>query len=160
MEIVFLLAFWSFILWLCWKWFLGDWVGKLNTAKDVKAKLAARNIPDEAFFEMAGEEVARGTIRKGLWVKAMSEALGDEKVASSIYLRLRVQAMRGEAEAAIRRASDQTIVNASSTIVDQHVPDHKVILSCPHCAGRLRVAVNQYVDVTCPHCHAEFRTRT
>ena len=84
------MAFWSFILWLCWKWFLGDWIGRLSAAKTIKAKFAARQIPDEAYFEMAGQEVARGTIRKGLWVQAMSEALGDEKKASAIYIRLRV----------------------------------------------------------------------
>lgn len=160
MEIILTLAFWFFIFWLCWKWFLGDWVGKLNAAKDLQAKLAARRIPDEAYFEMAGEEVARGTLRKGLWVQAMSEAMGDEAKAGAIYIRLRVQAMRGEAANAFRQASDHDLAGESFTTIDQVAPAAKVILSCPHCAGRLRVAANQHIDVTCPHCRAEFRTRT
>ncbi len=155
METIVLMAFWSFILWLCWKWFLGDWIGRLSAAKTIKAKFAARQIPDEAYFEMAGEEVARGTIRKGLWVQAMSEALGDEKKASAIYIRLRVRAMQQDAAAAIRRASDKT---ASADYGE--LPESKVVMSCPNCNGKLRVISGKYLDVTCPHCQSEFRTHT
>lgn len=160
MEVIITIAFWVFILWLCWKWFLGGWVGKLNAAKDVKAMMAARQIPDEAYFEMAGEEVARGTIRKGLWVQAMSESLGDEKKAGAIYIRLRVHVMRQEAAAAIRQASDGNFSAGTSKSFDQLVPVPKTVISCPQCAGRLRVAASKHLDVTCPHCQAEFRTQT
>lgn len=154
------LAFWALIFWLCWKWFLGGWVGNLNAAKDVKARMAARQIPDEAYFEMAGEEVARGTVRKGLWVKALSEALGDEKKAGAIYIRLRVHAMRQEAAAAIRQASDRKFATENFAPVAEAVPEQKIVLSCPQCAGRLRVASSKLLDVTCPHCQAEFRMQT
>jgi len=155
MEITITIIFWSLIFWLCWKWFLGDWVGRLSAAKTIKAKFAARQIPDEAYFEMAGEEVARGTIRKGLWVQAMSEALGDEQKASAIYIRLRVTTMQQDAAAVIRRASDKTASEEYDEILE-----NKVVMSCPNCSGKLRVTSGKYLDVTCPHCQSEFRTHT
>ena len=122
--------------------------------------MAAREIPDEAYFEMAGEEVARGTIRKGLWVQAMSESLGDEKKAGAIYIRLRVQAMRQETAAAIRQASDGNFSAGKFKSVDQVVPMTKIVISCPQCSGRLRVEASKHLDITCPHCRTEFRTQT
>lgn len=160
METFILIAFWAFIFWICWKWFLGDLVRKLSAAKTVQAHYAARQIPDEAYYEMAGEEVARGTLRKGLWMKALSEALGDEKKAGAIYIRLRVQAMRQEAAAAIRQASDRPFTDNSFEPVDQVVPERKTVISCPQCTGRLRVAASKHLDITCPHCRAVFRTQT
>lgn len=155
MEIIIAIVFWSFILWLCWKWFLGNWVGKLSAAKVVKAKLAAHQIPAEAYFEMAGAEVARGNFRKGLWVQAMSEALGDETRASAIYIQLRVKAMRREAEVAIRKASDKTVTEEY-----EELPEQKIVLNCPNCKGKLRLAAGKHLDVNCPHCRTEFRTHT
>lgn len=160
METLLLIVFWLFIVWLCWKWFLGAWVGKLGAAKAVKAKLAARQIPDEAYYEMAGEEVARGAIRQGLWVQAMSEALGDEKKAGAIYIRLRVQTMRQEAAASIRQASDREYHRDKLDTADVEMPEHKIVISCPQCAGRLRVAADRHLEITCPHCRAVFQQKT
>ncbi len=160
METLFVIAFWLFIVWVCWKWFLGDWVGKLGAAKVVKAKLAARQIPDEAYYEMAGEEVARGAIRQGLWVQAMSEALGDEKKASAIYIRLRVQTMRQEAAASIRQASDRQYSSNKLDPSDMVMPERKIVISCPQCAGKLRVAAEKHLEITCPHCRAVFQQKT
>jgi Zn finger protein HypA/HybF involved in hydrogenase expression len=160
METLFVIAFWLFIAWVCWKWFLGGWVDKLGAAKTVKAKLAARQIPDEAYYEMAGEEVARGAIRQGLWVQAMSEALGDEKKASAIYIRLRVQTMRQEAAASIRQAADRQYSGNKLDPIDVEAPEKKIVISCPQCAGKLRVKADRHLDITCPHCRAEFRQKT
>lgn len=133
---------------------------KLSATKTIQAKLSARQIPEEAYYEMAGEEVARGTIRKGLWVKAMSEALGDEKKAGALYIRLRVQAMRTEAAVAIRQAADRDLFRAMSVPIAEKSEDEKIILGCPECSGRLRVSASTHLDITCPHCRAVFRRQT
>jgi len=160
MEIVLTFGFWAFIFWICWKWFLGGWVGKLGAAKTVKARIAAHQIPDEAYYEMAGAEVARGALRQGLWVQAMSEALGDEQKAGAIYIRLRVQIMRQEAAASIRQASDRPHTGDNFDPVDAVVPARKIVIACPHCAGKLGVPAGKHLDVKCTHCRTEFRTKT
>ena len=133
---------------------------ELGATKTLQAKLAARQIPEETYFEMAGEEVARGAIRRGLWVKAMSEALGDEKKAGAFYIRLRVQAMRLEAAVAIRQGSHRDYLHATSVPISERSEDEKIILACPECAGRLRVSASKHLDITCPHCRAVFRRQT
>lgn len=51
---------------------------------------------EEHLYEIAGEELLNGKQRKGLWLKALSEANFDESNAKAIYLRLRVQALDDE----------------------------------------------------------------
>lgn len=146
MEAVFLLLAIGWITYLIGK-LLKRWISGLHSAKLIKATLAARSIPDEAYFEMAGEELARGSIRKGLWVKALSEALGDEKKAHAIYLRLRVESMR-------REAADQIVASHSNK---SESSDQKTVIHCPSCHSRLRVDSGKLLDITCPRCSHHFR---
>lgn len=46
------------------------------------------------------------------------------------------------------------------TEVKDATPQGKTVISCPNCAGRLRVVAGKYIDVTCPHCKTVFRTHT
>lgn len=46
------------------------------------------------------------------------------------------------------------------TEVKDTTPQRKTVISCPNCAGRLRVVAGKYIDVTCPHCKTVFRTHT
>lgn len=133
---------------------------KNNSIKAVKSKIAAHQIPDEAYFEMAAAEVARGTIRNGLWAKALSEALGDERKAGAIYIKLRVHAMREEAATAIFNAAEGKSFRRSHEASQRtHYPEKKV-LACPECRKRLRVDSGKHLDITCPHCSTVFRART
>lgn len=46
------------------------------------------------------------------------------------------------------------------TEVKDTAPQRKTVITCPNCAGRLRVLAGKYIDVTCPHCKTVFRTHT
>lgn len=46
------------------------------------------------------------------------------------------------------------------TDIKNITPQRKTVITCPNCAGRLRVVIGKYIDVTCPHCKTVFRTHT
>lgn len=126
---------------------LKRWIGRSRSAKLIMGKMAANSIPDEAYFEMAGEELSRGAIRRGLWIKALSEAMGDERKANAIYLRLRVESMK-------REAVDQ-FATGETVHTEQTAP--KAIIGCPSCHSKLRVDAGKLLDITCPRCSHHFR---
>ena len=150
---VFLVA----IAWYAWRRFLGQWVKGLATTRRLKARVQAMQIPDEAYYEMAATELEQGTVRKGLWVKAVAETGGNDAAARARYLKLRVEAMRGEAAAALTRASERHVSPepVSSAAAE---PAESAVIHCPKCDGRLRIPVNRLLDITCPHCRQEFRS--
>ena len=51
---------------------------------------------EEAIYEAVAEEMRNGLRRDGLWVKAFSQASGDEIKAQAIYIELRKQAFIDE----------------------------------------------------------------
>ena len=63
-----------------------------------KAKLAAQKLAEEQLFEFAAEEIAANNIRPGLWAKAIAESDGDDAKAKARYIKLRVEAMKAEAD--------------------------------------------------------------
>lgn len=147
---IFQLAFICLIAWLGWRFF-GKRIRDSRARKWTSAKLDAHRIPDEAYYDMAGEELKRGSMRQGLWLKALAEAKGDETRARASYLKLRVAAMRSEAADALYASASQT-PNAS--------PAQKKIITCPKCHGRLRVDVDKHLEVTCAHCSNVFEVST
>lgn len=64
---------------------------KFRTAK------AIDRLVDERLFELALEEIEVNEIRKGIWAKALSQSNGNMDVAKSLYIKLRVDAMKDEA---------------------------------------------------------------
>ena len=48
-------------------------------------------------FEIAGNEVLSGTVKAGLWARALVEGGNSESAARSAYVRLRVMELKGEA---------------------------------------------------------------
>jgi uncharacterized membrane protein YhaH (DUF805 family) len=139
------------LAWACWHWFLREWLQGKGWVSAVKAKLAANNIPDEAYFEMASKEIRGGNLREGLWTKAWSEAMGDQTKAQAIYIRLRVESMKEEAE---RRFRDWGVPGAQQSAAE------KTILDCPKCAAKLRVPSGKLLNVRCTKCGHEFRADT
>lgn len=75
------------------KW-LRDKVGQATISK------ALANAQEEAFYEQAALEVAKGDIRPGLWAKAIAVADGDEHKAHARYLGFRVEQMQLQSSAA------------------------------------------------------------
>lgn len=148
------------ILWVCWRLFLGRWFHRAKLVRVFKARLASCEIPEEAYYEMAAAEVGSGTIRKGLWAKALADALGDENKAGAIYIKLRVQSMRDEAMHAILHARQD---RSNLDFRNAHNADafaHKVVVSCPQCSKRVRVDAGKLLDITCAHCGHIFRAQT
>ena len=58
---------------------------------------------NQKFYDQVAQEIAAQQLDNGLWVRAFSEALGDEGRAKAIYISLRVA--RLEADEAQRRAA-------------------------------------------------------
>jgi hypothetical protein len=66
--------------------------------------------PMEEFWAKALNECESATIKAGLWAKALSEAVGDEKVAKATYIRLRaiqLQVQYAENQHALQLVRDQ-----------------------------------------------------
>ena len=64
--------------------------------KIFKNKAVLERARDVAFHDAAIEEVASGTIRPGLWAKALIEVHGDERMAKITYIKLLVLALKDE----------------------------------------------------------------
>ena len=45
---------------------------------------------DEKWYEIVAQELKLGLRRDGLWVKALAKSLGDNELAKSLYIELRV----------------------------------------------------------------------
>lgn len=58
---------------------------------------------DERFYEEVAAELKKGERREGLWAKALAEAVNDESVAQSLYVKWRVSQLIGQEEARIQR---------------------------------------------------------
>ena len=54
--------------------------------------VAARE--EELLFEFVASELEEGSVRKGLWTKALAESNFDERVAKSKYVLMRVETLR------------------------------------------------------------------
>jgi len=80
-----------------------------------KAKLAAQKLAEEQLYEFAAEEIAANNIRPGLWAKAIAESDGDDAKAKARYIKLRVEAMKAEADLANFAASGAETTNHSSS---------------------------------------------
>lgn len=157
METIITLLIFAIIFWVCWKHFFR----KSESINLIKAKIAAHKIPDEAYFEMAGEEIKRGQIRQGLWLKAMALASGDSQKAQAIYLKLRVETMRQEAADSIKTAMKKEYSEqADANSTEAHTKPEKIIVICPKCDGKLRVIANKNLQIKCAHCNNIFDMHT
>ena len=70
-----------------------------STSKS-KAELAASKLAEEFLYSQVADEVASNVIRQGLWAKAISESHGNEEAAKALYIKLRVEMLKAEAELA------------------------------------------------------------
>ena len=62
-----------------------------------KTNSAIDRLLEEQMFETAVSEFKSGEIREGLMAKALTETEGDTKKAEALYLKLRVQSLKDEA---------------------------------------------------------------
>ena len=52
---------------------------------------AVSNLEEERVYEAISIEIAEGSVKAGLWTKAIAEADGNKERIESIYIRLRFQ---------------------------------------------------------------------
>lgn len=152
MAELFILAFWAFVFWICWKWFLGDFVGNFKATKTAKAQIKARQVSDEYYYEMAAKEVQQDQIRPGLWAKAWSEVGGDETKAKALYLKLRVATMKDEAAKFIFDGMNDSAAVGDAT--------EKVVVHCTRCNQKIRVSAGGSGTIVCPGCGGSFKAQT
>ena len=63
-----------------------------------KARSAKLRLLEEKLYEDVVQELNQNIRRDGLWAKALASSDGSEEKAKSIYIKLRVQSMKDEAE--------------------------------------------------------------
>ena len=63
-----------------------------------KTSTAIDRLSEEKLYEQVAQELKAGKKREGIWVKAMAKSGGDLNKAESMYIELRVQAIRDEYE--------------------------------------------------------------
>ena len=54
-------------------------------------------IKEEKLYELAMDELANGSFRKGIWAKAVAKSNGNNNQAQSIYIELRVESLKCDA---------------------------------------------------------------
>lgn len=135
--------------WVCWRWFLRDWVNSLSITQSLKGKFFAHQISDEVYYAQAAQEVKNSIISEGLWAKAWSDANGEDIKAQALYIKYRVEDLR-------RQAAGKFSEYAKESVVD----DARIIIQCEYCSANLRVAAGKHIDVHCPKCGRSFRTIT
>jgi len=62
-----------------------------------KTSTAIDRLSEEKLYEQVAQELKAGKKREGIWVKAMAKSDGDLNKAESMYIELRVQAIKDEA---------------------------------------------------------------
>jgi len=69
---------------------------------------------DRKLYEIVADEMERGEIAKGSWLKAMTDALGDETLARSLYVKYRVEELESELRhvAAEERRKQPTMIDS------------------------------------------------
>lgn len=58
--------------------------------------LALKRLEEEKLFLQVHDELENGTINKGLWMKALANSGGDESLAKTKYIKLRMQSFKDE----------------------------------------------------------------
>jgi hypothetical protein len=53
-------------------------------------------VNDEHFYETVSQEMKLGNVQEGMWMKAFEQAMGDEKKATAIYIKMRVDQLKRE----------------------------------------------------------------
>jgi hypothetical protein len=61
-----------------------------------KTSTAIDRLSEEKLYEQVAQELKAGKKREGIWVKAMAKSGGDLNKAESMYIELRVQAIKDE----------------------------------------------------------------
>jgi short chain dehydrogenase len=114
-----------------------------------------KSMTDEQYYTKVAEEIDRGQIRPGLWTKAMAQCGSNTAQIRATYIKLRVESLRAEIAARLSELSEEP--------ENRPKPGGsaaKVVVDCPHCSLRLRVASGKDLRVKCSKCGHEFGAKT
>lgn len=75
-----------------------------------------KSFEEERLYERAADELGSGELRKGLWVKALSDVNGNEEAAKARYIKLRVAQYKEEIAASRHQAIISGAAGYSSVI--------------------------------------------
>lgn len=73
---------------------------------DIKAQGAAYRLTEEALYAEVLREMEGGIRRDGLWAKALSDSQMDQTNAKALYIKLRVQSLKDEAELLLKQCRE------------------------------------------------------
>jgi len=65
---------------------------------NLRRQSAANRLMEEELYSEVARELNEGILRNGLWAMALQKAGGDKDKAKSLYIPLRVQSLKDEAE--------------------------------------------------------------
>jgi DNA-directed RNA polymerase subunit RPC12/RpoP len=136
MEFIFLLLVLAGVMYLLYILFFKETLRKSGFFDYLRGKRASENIPEETYYEQVATELRQGRRHEGIWLKACAEASGNIEAVESLYIKLRVAAMKKD-------VSDKIVKNTTA------------IISCTQCKTNLRIPVGKLLEVRCPKCTHE-----
>lgn len=115
---------------------------------DIKASGAAYRLTEEALFGEVHREITAGVMRDGLWAKALSQCDMNNDRAKALYIKLRVQSLKDEAEVIMKAARDsgaaQRQVQQQARLQQQKGNEQAAIESAQkHAAEKARLAAKE-----------------
>lgn len=122
----------------------------IDTAKVVRA---ISNASDEAVYEQVACEIERADIRRGLWVKALAAANGDEQQAKAEYIRLRVAQIRIQVAAVdtLTRADKVKGAPTQAMLPDRTQRPPGCYMQCKKCSG-WNIELPNPISGQAPYC--------
>lgn len=118
--------------------------------------LSLQHKSEENLYEMALTEMQGESRRNGLWARALSEAMGDERKTEALYIGYRVEQLTTEQGTQRRTALEAERAERAE----------QVVFDCPKCGNKLRLTKGKLSDFatdksaaltfSCPKCREAF----
>jgi len=78
---------------------------------------------EEQYYEIVSSEIEAGLVKKGLWMKAYAQSNGNERLAESLYVKLRVQSLKDEVELLKERMEGDGGLKMNKSPMVELIPD-------------------------------------
>lgn len=82
---------------------------------------------DEVFCEAVEDELRQGPLHEALWTRALARAVGDERIARTLYVEWRVQQLKDEAAATARQEQER-----HHALMEEHKVQREAALTQVH----------------------------
>ncbi|MDB9724325.1 hypothetical protein OAA89_00415 [bacterium] len=80
----------------------------------ISTSIALRRLQEENLFKLIHDELENGVVNNGLWMKALADSNGDELLAKTKYITLRLRSFKDEItiENEIQKEAERAIKEA------------------------------------------------